>query len=65
MSETLDNRNRLRRLSELRVKAGLPPFPTVEELNSYAVELNTSTIEAHKHLMEIGEQVLEPEAERK
>jgi hypothetical protein len=51
----IETRDKLRRLSNSRQEAGLPPFPTVGEIESCSIERNISKVEAHDWLMRIGE----------
>jgi len=53
------NRDRLRRLSEQRVQAGMNPFPSAEEL---AAHPNTDKVAAHADLMEAGKRILAEKA---
>jgi hypothetical protein len=55
VSYNIERRDELRRLSESRMHAGYPAFPSADAIDGYAKELGISKIEAHQQLMELGE----------
>lgn len=54
-----DRRDELRRLSELRMEAGYPAYPTAENVKATAEAMECSEKEAHDYLMRKGERELE------
>ena len=58
-------RDELRNLSQSRIKAGLNPFPSAEEVEEIASKFSMRKTDAHDYLMHEGERILENSGEIK